>query len=418
MTKMSNTANGNVNTKGMQPQSRNIAAVYARVSTRSQEENHSITRQRTMLSKMATEGLEVRLYDEGVASSVAFDREEFQRLQRDIESGAIAEVIVEDISRLARENWIITALVSLMQKHNIIIKSDKGTYDPSKNLADILMLMIESNQHSEARKDTRRRTSKGRYDAFAGMTFLYGRAVSFGYTTEPVQIRSNKVVFKHVVNEPEAEIVREIFNRYINEGNMFRIAENLNERGIPRHAMYADRRQNRERGADIRWTANIIGMLMLNPVYKGKVTYNANGESPVTGDWEPVVHHFKELEIVSPAVWETAQEVRKQRSNLNPRAINPGRGEMYTLSGVLRCPFCGDMLDHAVSPESNAFGGRWRCRNHGDRRQRLCETGFTIRDSIAQDLIWPMTVWYIKMFYREMVQNQLRDNVRDHNLVV
>jgi len=73
------------------------------------------------------------------------------------------------------------------------------------------------------------------------------------------------------VNEGEVQLVRLIFQKYIETENMFAVAEHLNAQGI-RTKKWVARRSKREHGGGQFYKSN-IQRILTNPLYIGKIAH-------------------------------------------------------------------------------------------------------------------------------------------------
>ncbi|MGE0134202.1 MAG: recombinase family protein [Dehalococcoidia bacterium] len=155
----------------------------------------------------------------------------------------------------------------------------------------------QERRREQVREGMRRRALRGE---------VLGRA-PFGY----------RVVDRHLHIDPvEGEVVREIFRRYLDEGEGVRvIARRLNEAGIPTR-----------RGGT--WSMVSVRGVLRNPVYTG--TYRRLG----------VVVATEHDALVSRARFYAAQERLAARRTSN----RPQERTQYLLSGLARCGYCGNSL--------------------------------------------------------------------------
>jgi DNA invertase Pin-like site-specific DNA recombinase len=157
-----------------------------------------------------------------------------------------------------------------------------------------------------------------------------------------------RVVNRHLrVHDAEAEVVQEIFARYLDEGEGVRlIAAGLNERGI----------RTRRGGA---WSIASVRAVLRNAVYVG--TYRRLGVVVPT-EHEPVIDRERFM---------AAQELLSERRTSFTRQ---GRGE-YLLTGLATCGYCGNRLIGArrasrarVRPGAGSVLTYYQCEsraNHG-----------------------------------------------------
>lgn len=130
------------------------------------------------------------------------------------------------------------------------------------------------------------------------------------------------------ISEGDAETVRTIFSKYVNEGfGVQKIADYLNVNGF-----------RNPRGNP--WSRNTIRNILKNETYIG-ILRSGESRSPV----------IPELRIISDEVFERAQEIRSERSSTvkdEPRVPLNMRGRSL-LSGNVFCGHCGSRLNLTTS---------------------------------------------------------------------
>lgn len=162
--------------------------------------------------------------------------------------------------------------------------------------------------------------------------------------------------------EPEAaEIVREIFDRYLHGESLHAISDDLTARGVP----------TRSGGT---WTHSTVKAILENPVYVGvlrrwkyrskKVTNPKTGRPKdvrvKTGEYED--HPGRWEPIISQATWNKVSALRSshRESAKKSGAKNLNRGQ-YLLTGLLYCGACDTRMFHKgqlyVCPNSDCDDG-------------------------------------------------------------
>ncbi|HRC62484.1 MAG TPA: recombinase family protein [Dehalococcoidia bacterium] len=152
-------------------------------------------------------------------------------------------------------------------------------------------------RRDQVREGMRRRALRGE---------VLGRA-PYGY----------RVVDRHLHIDPvEGDVVREIFRRYLEEGEGVRvIARRLNEAGIPTR-----------RGGT--WSMVSVRGVLKNPVYTG--TYRRLGV---------VVATEHDALVTRGRFYAAQQRLAQRRTSGGPQARS-----QYLLSGLARCGYCGNSL--------------------------------------------------------------------------
>lgn len=306
------------------------AVGYVRVSTEKQLGNTSIAKQTEEIKKFCkTNGMTlVQLFDEGAKSGRTFNnRDKFKEMYAFIlkKINKIDCVVVYDSDRISRNNvealqfyhrlnQLKIRLVCIADNIDTDSPQAKLMYYFSSLMADVERDMIISRTSAGMQK----RASNG----------LFNGGIVYGYTCS---IKQLKVVPK------EAEIVKFIFNKYVNEQWGYKkIASELNDRGI------RTRKNNY-------WTISAVKTVLTNPIYIGKIKWN--GEL-YQGQHEP---------IISIELWNKAKNVMKQNSHYQEK-IHPGS---FPLSGLLKCPECGGPMVQGNSSPKYKYYQCSRNKNSG-----------------------------------------------------
>lgn len=204
------------------------------------------------------------------------------------------------------------------------------------------------------------------------------------------------------VNQAEAEIVREIFQRYAAGDSFLTIASDLNARGVPSPGASWKRSKRRAAG----WMVSALRSIICNCIYKGDVVWNQSEwkKDPDSGrrvrvkrpasEW--IRYRNDSLQIVPTELWDLAQARQRQRSatkgacikdGLRRRAPGGGRPPRYLFSGLLRCGICGASFSLAdknfYACSSHIFGAA--CSNTLRVRRSLVES--RILEGLKADLL-------------------------------
>ena len=150
------------------------------------------------------------------------------------------------------------------------------------------------------------------------------------------------------INEEEAEIVREIFNMYVNQDmTLGGIAKRLNLRGV-------------QTKKNTTWKTERIKNVLTNCNYIGNVRYCTTDEKrhfETKGLHEP---------IVSEKVFNEAQMLIGKMNKVN-KTKRPKEENYY--SGILYCSICGSKLTpqgnyKKLSDGTQSYTGHYRCTEH------------------------------------------------------
>ena len=205
-----------------------ITALYCRLS-RDDElagESNSITNQKSILSKYAKENnfQNVKFFVDDGYSGTTFTRPAFMEMMEFAENGKIGTIIVKDHSRLGRNRLIIGQLLEEdFVRLNIRYIAIMDNIDSSKGLNDFLPIQDWFNEmHAKNTSQKVRAVLKNKGESGISLA----NNVPYGYKKD----ESDKT--KWLVDETSSEIVKEIFNLFIQGHGTFEIARILRERKV------------------------------------------------------------------------------------------------------------------------------------------------------------------------------------------
>jgi hypothetical protein len=127
-----------------------------------------------------------------------------------------------------------------------------------------------------------------------------------------------------VVNPPEAELVRHVFEEFVHTGSATALVQQLTAKGYTTKSWTTKKGTTRAGGP---WNKAHIYRLLNNPLYVGEV---AHGEDRYPGEQEP---------IVSRRLWEQAHAILSQQ--YRAREVQTRTKTEALLRGILRCAHCG-----------------------------------------------------------------------------
>lgn len=325
-----------------------IAGLYLRLSQEDERQGESISidNQRTILRKYAEEhGFEIHgeYIDDGI-SGTTFQRPEVQRLLDDAKTGVINTIIVKDLSRFGR-NYIevgqyIDYVFPAFGIRFIAIQDNVDTANRDNGAMDMMPIMNVFNEWHAANTSKKIRAVK-RANALAGK--FSGSRAPYGY----IKGTDEKRTFQ--IDEEAAPIVKRIFEMYASGISPYKIAEILNNEGIPS----AGRLTFLRTGEKIRnnehpyWEETRIRPILKNIEYLGhlaqqkytSVSYkNHKIIQKDQSDW--VIVYNTHEPIISQELWDKVQERLKSRAH--GRKMRTGM--THPLSGFLYCADCGSKL--------------------------------------------------------------------------
>ncbi|OME60886.1 hypothetical protein BSK59_05565 [Paenibacillus odorifer] len=293
-----------------------IVALYIRVSTDMQVEGYSLDAQRESLldhcRKIQANVFKVYV-DAGRSGKSIEGRPALQELLTDAQKGCFNRVVCLRLNRLSRNLKDLLTIVEFLERHQIGLYSLKERLETDTPMGKFVLQMmgataqLERSQISQNVKlGMRERSRQGKWNC--------GNQV-LGYTWLPHPVDPN-LSRVEIVSE-EAKLVQDIFNSYASGQGYKSIANRLNKEGL------FTKRGNPFSVASVRGILNNC-----NYIGNVKFTSNSNQRKSVTGCQEP---------IITEELWEQVQHQLSHRSH----PVNKTNLRLFPLSGLLKCPECG-----------------------------------------------------------------------------
>jgi site-specific DNA recombinase len=202
-------------------------AIYTRKSTEEglEQEDSSLDAQRdaaeAYVSSQKHEGREVvaKAYNDGGFTGSNMERPALQNLLADIEAGAIDCVIVYKVDRLSRSLLDFTKIVEKFDQHGVSFVSVTQQFNTSTSMGRLVLNVLLSFAQFEREMISERirdkvAASRRRGKWSGGMPLL-------GYTVENTKL---------IVDEVEADRVRQIFELYIEHCSLLPVVKVLRQR--------------------------------------------------------------------------------------------------------------------------------------------------------------------------------------------
>ena len=326
---------------------------YIRVSTDDQVE-YSPTSQLKLILKYALENkifIEQKyiFHDDGISGTKADKRTDFLRMISIAKSKPkpFEVILVYDFSRFARNKEESVMYKTLLRKKlNIDIISITQPLVEGKERV-ILESMYEAmdeyyslNLSENVKRGKREKAERGEHTGKAPYGYKYDKNLKL-----------------LVIDEEKANIIRFIFNEYINdpEMNLKKIVVKLNDMGVKpaKHDLWCDKSVRR---------------ILHNPTYIGKVRYTEGGMDKNYYNPDTLVFDGKHKPIIEMDVWEKAQMLNKKRREIYLKYMKPSPIHKHWLRGLVFCGSCGHVMVKfgAVSRKNPHFQCSWyvkgRCK--------------------------------------------------------
>ena len=334
-------------------------------------ESNSITHQKQILEDYCKKN-GIRNYrffaDDGI-SGTTFNRPDFKKMDKMIESGEIGTVIVKDLSRFGRDHVMSGYYLQIKYpslgvnfislQENVDIEKDMGT--------DMLPIHNVFNEwYAQQTSKKIRAVWQNKRDR--------GERVS---PTVPYGYKKAKKDTQWYIDEPAAEVVRYIFKMAMEGLGPTKIANRLREEKYitPTEYFYQINRKTRnERPVDpYNWQNTTVKHILDNPQYTG---CTVNGRSSIVSykvhkkieydesEWQ-IIPNCHEA-IVSESEYEEAQKVfRKIRKGYDRSP------DQYQLRSLVHCGACGRTMQR----QKHSPVIYYTCLKSVSNRETACPVG-------------------------------------------
>ena len=339
-----------------------LADLYIRLSKEDGDkaESNSISNQRDLIYSFLKEKEDIQVYEEKVDdgySGVGFNRPALISMLEDVKQGKVNCIIVKDLSRFGR-NYIETGryiqqIFPFMGVRFIAINDHYDSEHMDSQTDNIILpfknLMNDSYSRDisiKVRSQIEVRQKRGDY---------IGSFPVYGYFRD--QERKGKLVIDYAA----AEVVRDIFDMRIKGYNNRRIADYLNEHGIPSPMASLDGRPialtpmeykmllhwryttSFKLKAQAKWSPIAVERILKNEIYTGVM---------VQGKEKTLNYKVKKRIKVDKKEWIRVEDTHEaiitkevfaivQKLMLRDTRTAPDGKKLYLFSGLLRCGGCG-----------------------------------------------------------------------------
>lgn len=306
-------------------QKKKLVCAYARVSNDKDSMLHSLSAQVQYYKEYISSNddwLFVKVYyDEGI-SGTKEDRPAFMQMVEDAKEGKIDLIITKSISRFARNTLTLLETVRELKSHNVDVYFEEQRIHSISSDGELMLTILASYAQEEARSVSENMKWRIKKDFEQGV--IWGSKDQLGY----------RIVDRKLVLVPdEVELVRKIYNLYLEGYGVQSIAKRLNQDG--------DKSINGNS-----WHKSMILLVLKNINYTGdlllqktfresyltkKKHYNKGEQNQylVEDDHEP---------IISKEMFYEVQRTLTERAKRFKTSNKPNNINLFT--GLIRCGIC------------------------------------------------------------------------------
>lgn len=248
-------------------------------------------------------------YDDGGFSGGNTNRPALKRLLADVEDGRIDVVVVYKIDRLSRSLSDFAKIVDLFDAKGVTFVSVTQQFNTTTSMGRLMLNVLLS--FAQFEREVTGERIRDKFAASKARGMWMGGVPPLGY-----DVRDRKLI----VNEPEAELVRDIFKRYGETGSAAQLVRELQIEGHTSKVWVTQNGRSHE-GKVI--DQQLIFKMLRNRLYLGEISHK--------GKYFPGQHEA----IVTPELWEGVHALIEGRKR-GPRVQY--KKEPALLNGLLYAP--------------------------------------------------------------------------------
>ncbi len=364
--------------------------IYARYSSDLQSENSiedQARRARDEIARAGGDPSKAIVFPDFAISGSSLERPGLDALMTAVAEKRIDIIVTEDVSRISRDMGDAAMIFKRLAFAGVPLISLSDGIDTSSKSAKPLIAVraMLAEMYIDDLRDKTLRGLEGRM--LAG--FCTG-SVPYGFRTVATTDAGGRVAHKILIDHKEAAIVRRIFELYLKEWSLRRIARALNIEGIP--SPRAGSKHKR-----FGWGTSTIRAILYNERYIGVWRFKetqwikvpgTNKRVPRKRPVEEVMRAERpELRIIDQEIWDevsarlaaTARTYSRKGKERDGKETTPGRqrgwNTRYLLSGIAVCADCGFPL----TIYGGAVGRYYRC--YTNYSKGTCPNDLRVREA-------------------------------------
>ena len=327
-------------------------AAYARVSSGKDAMLHSLSAQVSYYSTIIQGNSKWQycgVYADEAITGTKDERENFQRMLADCRAGKLDLILTKSISRFARNTVTLLETVRELKSMGIDVYFEEQNIHSKSADGELMLTLLASFAQAESlsvSENMKWRIRKG-FENGELMNFRF----MFGYDISKKGIE---------IDPEEAEIVQDIYARFLDGQSMESIARVLNERGIK--GTYGGT-----------WTCERIKCLLTNEKYTGnallqKSYVNNHLEKKKVTNHGELPQYYAEGTHDAIIDMETFGRAQQRISEIAEKTAGRLPGKPSCFTGKIQCGKCGATFFHA----SNNGKRVWQCSTFRKKGAAAC----------------------------------------------
>lgn len=360
----------------------NVAA-YCRVSTDQEEQLTSYEAQITYYTDKIQSNPQWSLAgifaDEGITGVMTKKRDQFNAMIDLCREGKIDMIITKSISRFARNLIDSIKYIREMKSIGVTIIFEKENINTSEMTSEMMVALYSVFAQAESESISNNVKMGKRFGFKAGQApMMYGNLLGY---------RKGADGNPEIIPE-EAEIIKLIFEQFLEGKSCSEIGRTLKEKGI-----------KTMKGKDT-WSVSAVQRILKNEKYKGDVLMQKTYVEDLftkkavrnTGELPMYLVKNHHIPIIDPEVFDMVQVEIARRNSLKATSdktisMKSKYCSKYALTGKVVCGDCGGKYRRTTWSKRGKKRVVWRCISRLDYGTKYCKDSVTVDEEALHNAI-------------------------------
>lgn len=306
-------------------------------------------RSRDRVSSRSDDGWAVvKVYRDGGYSGGTMNRPGLQEMLQDVQAERLDVIVIHKLDRISRRLLDFYRLMELLDTHHVSLVSVTQSLDTSDATGRLMVSILMSFAQFELELTSERIRDKAYSTRKLGKR-TGGRPI-LGYDID-------LITKQYVINQAEAEIVRNIYSSFIADPRVATLSRVLNAEGV-RQKTWTMRNGEQHVVRDV--TPFYLHRLLRNKTYIGLVEHHPTGEV-FQGQHQP---------IIDQQIWDMTQVLLQRDRHI--RQSNERSQIQALLKHLVYCRSCGCRMRPKYTAKSNKRYYVYLCNNAQRNGYRAC----------------------------------------------
>ena len=273
-------------------------------------------------------------YDDGGYSGGNVERPALQQLLKDIEAKKVDVIVVYKVDRLSRSLGDFAQMMTMFEKLNVSFVSVTQQFNTTTSMGRLTLNILLS--FAQFEREVTGERIRDKFTASKKKGIFMGGNPPLGY-----QIVDRKLI----IIDPEAELVRKIFQGYLLTHSLLELAESLNAEGYT--TKHWTSRSDRLRGGNT-LKPTYLNYILRNHIYRGKINHKGK------------IYEGQHDAIIDEETWQAVQDsIKRQDRNGRHRwkSYFLLKGKLKTYEGFSMSPSYKQVNDK-TNKHKNYTGGK------------------------------------------------------------